>query len=257
MHRFYVPPQQLANQNALTGREWYHASKVLRLRRDDELTVLDGAGHELLCRISGEEKERFLLEIQSKRMVPRAHEITLFQALPKGKIIESIIQKATELGVTRIVPLLSERVASDPDHERAAKKVEKWQAVAIEAMKQCGTAWLPQIEPLVALERAVQKLEPQDLSFVASLENDSFLARHFFDSHHSRHGQNPRTISLWIGPEGDFTSEEYKKVRSTGIHPITLGSLILRVETAAVCAISIMNYEIQCRAANHRAPAAP
>jgi 16S rRNA (uracil1498-N3)-methyltransferase len=247
VHRFYVPPERLANEAALTGREWYHASKVLRLRRDDELIVLDGVGRELLCRIAGESKEKFLLEVRSTKQILRSHEVTLVQALPKGKIIESIIQKATELGVTRIVPLLSERVASDPDHERAAKKTEKWQAIAIEAMKQCGTAWLPMVEPLVTLEKAVKSGERHDLTFVASLEGYSLSARHFFDLYLAESNKTPQRISIWIGPEGDFTPAEYKEIRSTGAQPVTLGSLVLRVETAAVCALSIINYEMRCR----------
>ena len=249
MHRFHIPPERLASEVFLTGREWYHASKVLRLRRGDELTVLDGAGRALLCRIAEEAKEKFLLEVRSVKEFPRGPEIILFQALPKGKIIESIIQEATELGVARIVPLLTERVSSDPDDDRAAKKIEKWQAVAIEAMKQCGTAWLPQVEALVTPEKAIQNCAKRDLSFVASLESDSLPARQFFDSYQAPQGNAPQTVSVWIGPEGDFTPAEYKIIRLAGAQPITLGSLVLRVETAAICALSIINYELRCRAA--------
>jgi len=122
---------------------------VLRLRPGDRVTVLDGAGTELLCEVRESKPDKVKLTVVEKLSIaPLPYQVVLLQALPKGKIIESIIQKATELGVFRVVPLISERVVAAPlDQQAALKKAEKWRLVALEAIKQCGSAWLPQIDP--------------------------------------------------------------------------------------------------------------
>src|SRR6185437_4024689 len=148
MHRFYLSPTEAkARPLTLAGREAHHALRVLRVRRGDEVTVLDGAGHEFRCTVDNFDRDKVQLAIAETKTIPALPcPITLLQAVPKGKIIESIIQKATELGVARIVPLLTERVVMDVDDKHAARKGEKWQQVAIEAIKQCGAAWLPRVE---------------------------------------------------------------------------------------------------------------
>src|SRR5258705_9974053 len=148
MHRFYLPPDQCGDDTLfLTGPEAHHALRVLRMRTGGEATVLDGAGRQLLCKVEQSLRDSVRLAVlETKRFPPPAGSITLLQAIPKGTIIESIIQKATELGVARVVPLLTERVVMDLDDKHATRKTEKWQQVAIEAIKQCGAAWLPRVE---------------------------------------------------------------------------------------------------------------
>ena len=147
MHRFYLPPAQSRDDTLfLTGGEAHHAMHVLRLRQGERVVVLDGAGQELLCEaLKPGPHSVQLAVVQRNRVHPLPCQITLLQAVPKGKIIEGIIQKATELGAHRIVPLLSDRVTARLDEESAADKAEKWRTVAIEAIKQCGSAWLPQV----------------------------------------------------------------------------------------------------------------
>ena len=149
MHRFYLPPEQCQEPTLfLTGREAHHARHVLRIRRGERVTVLDGAGQEFLCEVQEYDRDKVRLAVVEKRFHPAPPcQVTLLQAVPKGKIIEAIIQKATELGASRIVPLLSERVVAQLDDAEAARKAAKWQLVAIEAIKQCGSAWLPRVEP--------------------------------------------------------------------------------------------------------------
>jgi 16S rRNA (uracil1498-N3)-methyltransferase len=167
------------------------------------------------------------------------------QAVPKGKIIESIIQKATELGVTRIVPLLSERVVVDLDEKHAGRKAEKWQQVAVEAIKQCGAAWLPRVELPVTPKEFLARRETFELPLVASLQPGAEHPRNYFRKFEAQHGRKPRSACIWIGPEGDFTAEEVGAITSGGAWPITLGRLVLRVETAATYCLSILNYEAQ------------
>ncbi|MGC9942203.1 MAG: RsmE family RNA methyltransferase, partial [Verrucomicrobiota bacterium] len=148
MHRFYLPPERCTtNVLRLDGRETHHALNVLRLRGGEHVTVLDGVGHELFCDVEGSAHQMLALAVKEKRFTPAPPcAITLLVAIPKGKIIESIIQKSVELGAHRIVPLLTTRVVMQLDDKGAKDKRGKWQQVAIEAIKQCGAAWLPKIE---------------------------------------------------------------------------------------------------------------
>src|SRR5437899_9091749 len=147
MHRFYLPPAEARKSPLTLGRsEAHHALHVLRLRQGDRATVLDGAGGEYLCLVQTAKKDCVELSLLEKKEHPKPQwQITLLEAIPKGKLIETIIQKATELGVSRVVPLLSERVVVKLDEKEAQKKAAAWQAVAIEAIKQCGAPFLTQI----------------------------------------------------------------------------------------------------------------
>jgi 16S rRNA (uracil1498-N3)-methyltransferase len=151
MHRFYLPPGQCHPPLlTLTGGEAHHARDVLRLKPGDEVAVLDGAGREFSCAVRALARREVTLAVRGTRVAaPPPARITLAQAIPRGKLFESIIQKATELGVAAIIPLLSERVATRLDAAAARDKAEKWRQTAIEAIKQCGQPWLPQVlEPL-------------------------------------------------------------------------------------------------------------
>src|SRR5207245_603647 len=186
MPRFYLPPEQCANPPLfLTGREAHHAIHVLRLRRDDEVTVLNGAGAEFRCEVQEYDRDKVKLAVTQKISAPPLPcQITLLQALPKGKIIESIIQKATELGAARIVPLVSERVVSHLDEESTHDKTAKWRVVAVEAIKQCGSPWLPQIEMPMTPKAFLARGEKFDLPLIASLQPDSRHPRSFFKQFH-------------------------------------------------------------------------
>ena len=247
MHRFYLPPAQCKGRDlVLTGDEAHHALRVLRLRRQEQVTVLDGAGAELLCEVGDCSRDQIRLSVRQRNLVAALPwQITLMQALPKGKIIESLIQKATELGVYRIVTLLSERVSTRLDPAEAAQKADKWQRVAIEAIKQCGTPWLPNIEPPVTPDQFLQRKEPFDLQLVASLQPGSRHAREYFRAFLREHGRPPQSACVWVGPEGDFTPAEITAIQAAGALPITLGRWVLRSETAAICCLSILNHEFQ------------
>ena len=247
MHRFYLPPAECQTGSlTLTGREAHHATRVLRLRRGDEVTVLDGAGAELSCVVQASERDVVHLTVRKKNLVPApAHQITLLQAIPKGKIIEAIIQKAVELGVHHIVPLLTGRVTTRLDGDDAAHKAEKLQHVAIEAIKQCGSAWLPKIETPMTPGEFLARGEKFDLPLIASLQPGARPAREYFRHFQNEHGRKPTSVCIWVGPEGDFTAEEVRAAQAAGALPITLGRLVLRVETAATYCLSILNHELQ------------
>jgi 16S rRNA (uracil1498-N3)-methyltransferase len=230
----------------LTGTEAHHAADVLRVRPGESLLVLDGQGRELTCRAQAVSRKNVALEVEHTRSVPPpACRVTLVQAVPKGKLIETIIQKATELGAARVVPLLTERVVMQLDGDSVKQKTEKWRQVAVEAIKQCGQAWLPVVEAPVTLPEWLARAEKVDLSLVGSLRADARHPRQHFSAYRLETGRAPSTISLWIGPEGDFTDAELDAIGRAGARPINLGPLVLRSDTAACYALSVVSYECQ------------
>jgi 16S rRNA (uracil1498-N3)-methyltransferase len=246
MHRFYLPTEKCREQTLrLDGREAHHAQHVLRLQRGERVTVLDGAGNEFFCDVENIGKDSLSLSVKGKKSTPAPPcSITLLVAIPKGKIIEDIIQKSVELGAQRIVPLLTERVVSQLDHEGAEHKREKWQQVAVEAIKQCGAKWLPKVETPQTISEFLAHGEKIELSLVGSLQTERKHPRVWFQEFQKQHGSLPASAGIWIGPEGDFTLAELQQIQSCGALPITLGELTLRVETAAVYCLSILNYEL-------------
>jgi len=247
MHRFYLPPKNCAgNSLRLDARETHHALKVLRVKYGELVAVLDGAGNEFLCTVENCSRDAVTLSVSLKNFKPPPScSVTLLVAIPKGKIIESIVQKSVELGAQRIVPVLSERVVMQLDGESAEHKREKWQNVAIEAIKQCGASWLPKIEAPVTIEQFLARKEKFDLSLVGSLQKERHNLREVFSEFEAKQKRLPQSVGVWIGPEGDFTLDELKMIQDSGAQPISLGRLVLRVETAAVYCLSVLNYELQ------------
>jgi 16S rRNA (uracil1498-N3)-methyltransferase len=209
----------------------------------DRVSVLDGVGHEYICEIrEGDRREVRLGMVETRTAPPVGCRVTLLQALPKGKLFESIIQKATELGAARIVPLLSERVVVHLGHAEAATKAAKWRQVAIEAIKQCGALWLPEVELPVAPHQFLARAEKPELSLAGSLQANARHPRECFEEFERAHQRRPNSVSIWIGPEGDFTPAELSQLELAGVLPITLGRLVLRAETAAIYCLSMVNY---------------
>jgi 16S rRNA (uracil1498-N3)-methyltransferase len=248
MHRFFLPPNQCTESKLwLETREARHATQVLRLKIGDPVTVLDGAGHEFACDITQVSKREVMLTVTGKKFhPPLPTRLTLIQAVPKGKTFDVIVQKATELGAFRVVPLLTERVATRLDKVKdAAQKVDKWRQVAIESIKQCGSPWLPEISAPVTFGQYLTGKESYDLSLVAALAGARQHPRKFFEVFHREHQRLPKSIRVWVGPEGDFTPAELAGILASGAMPITLGSNVLRAETAAIYCLSVLNYELQ------------
>ena len=247
MHRFFLPPEFATGPIIfLTDCEAHHAMHVLRLRQGEKVAVIDGAGHQLDTEVCSIERNRIGLKVRSRTPGSALPcQVTLLQAIPKGKLIESIVQKATELGVFRIVPILTERVVRQLDADQAAREAEKLRTVAVEAIKQCGCPWLPKVELPITIEDFLSRGECYELPLVASLQERSRHPGDWFRRYIDDHSRLPRSVCIWIGPEGDFTSTELKSIEGMGALPITLGPFILRTETAAIYSLSVINYEAQ------------
>ena len=262
MRRFFVPPElSRGDVFELPEREARHATQVLRLTTGDELTVLDGAGGVMQCVVESATKRSLRVAVREREhRAPLPCAITLVQAVPKGPAFETIVQKATELGAARIIPLLSERVVVQIGERDAAAKVEKWNQIAIESIKQCGSPWLPYIEPPVPFDKLIQYMrerhplpigwgegrgEGPELAVVCSLEERSRTLREVLADFSTAKKLLPQSAVIWIGPEGDFTPAEYAAIAKLGTAPITLGPLVLRADTAAIAIFSVLNYELQ------------
>jgi 16S rRNA (uracil1498-N3)-methyltransferase len=232
MHRlFSADANQDAREMVIEGREAHHGAHVLRLKRGEDVAVLDGKGAEYSCVVRETGRHSLRLEVKGRKMSDRpSYEVTLFQALPKGKAFETILQKATELGAYRIVPLLTERVVT------RAEKHEKWQWVMIDAMKQCGNPWLPLLDSPQKFSDAVRRVKEFDVGLVGSLDIAQRNVREWV--------AGAKKVAIWIGPEGDFTPAEMETLLKEGSKPMSLGRLVLRSDTAAISSLTLVNYEL-------------
>lgn len=244
--RAYAPAASVAaTEIRLTPEESHHLVTVNRCGRGDPVTVFDGHGREWVTECTDPGKSATVLRVKESRQArPLPHEITLGQALPKGATMDGIVRQATEIGAARIVPLLSERTQVHLDGERAEKKIEKWRTTAIEAAKQCGNPWLPEITAIQNLATFIPSARDFDLKLVASLHAGATPLKKSLANHAAKHGHPPRQVLWLVGPEGDFSPAEMTAVLTAGFQPVTLGPLVLRSDTAAVYALSILSYEL-------------
>jgi 16S rRNA (uracil1498-N3)-methyltransferase len=247
MHRFYVSPEEWnARACTLTGSEAHHARKVLRMQAGDKLVLFNGAGRELTAEITNvDDHEIRLRKLHEAETRPLRCKIVLGQAIPKGKNMDLIVQKAVEIGAAEIAPIISDRTIVQLDSESVSQKQMKWQQIAIEAAKQCGQNWLPRVQPPKKLTEFFSTSDqPFDLRLIGSLQPDAQHLKGILEMYSTEHGERPRTVLMLVGPEGDFTPAELALARRHSCQPITLGPIILRVETAAIYCLSVLSYEL-------------
>ncbi|MDD3180691.1 MAG: RsmE family RNA methyltransferase [Opitutaceae bacterium] len=243
---FCQPAEREPAEILLDAGESHHLVAVNRARRGDTVVAFDGRGNEWICECTDDRPKTAVLKVRfSQKAKPLPYAMTLGQALPKGPSMDAIVRKATELGVTRIVPLESERTEVRLDADRLDRKTEKWLNAAIEAAKQCGNPWLPEIAPVQKATAFMQSASGYDLKLIASLQPGARSLKSVLAAHEASTGHPPRKVLWLIGPEGDFTPAEMSVAKASGFELITLGPLVLRCETAAVYALGILSYELQ------------
>lgn len=244
MHTFYVPPPQIHTDTAtITDSEQHHLRNVLRLTSGATIRIIDGQGNVYTAEV---------LDIGTNRKPSKvrilAHEfhakvspsLTLFQALPKNDKMELILQKTTEIGVTQIVPIDSAHTLQNPSQNR----YERWHRVVISATKQCKRAWLPELCELQTFEVSLAQLEKFSLCLILN----PHLVQEPPPQHIKtvlREASQPTSIALFVGPEGGFSKQEITTAIKNGCVPVTLGTNILRTETAAIVAVAVTAYEYQ------------
>lgn len=236
MARFLLPAEHWIVEPALRGDEARHLAQVLRIKPGATITVFDGCGRRARAEVVSVSRDHVPLALgPPEHAAPPAPAITLAQAIPKGKNMDLIVQKAVELGVAAIQPLVTRNTVVQPGD----RKAEKWRRIALEACKQCGQDTLPHIaDPMPLDSWLADKGESPDLRLIASLAPGARPLREIL---HSYPGTTAAT--LLIGPEGDFTGTETTAALTAGFLPATLGSIVLRVETATLFCLSALRYE--------------
>lgn len=244
MARFYLPASEWsASAWELRGDEAHHAAKVLRLKQGDSCVVFDGQGRAAHAVVAEAPRGSSVLLKPGEECPPSpalAH-LTLYQAIPKGANMDLIIQKAVELGVSAIVPLMTDRTIVRLNEEEAEAKRRKWQRIALEACKQCGQNTLPEVNSPVFFSEWLRGGAPDGLNVIASLVPGARPVRSVLEE---ARGHSVRKACLLVGPEGDFTAQETAEALEAGFVPVSLGSIVLRVETAAFFGIAAMRYAL-------------
>ena len=241
MKRYYAPS---LDSGVLDAEQSHHCAQVMRQNVGDHFGVFDGHGHEAKARITEIAKDAVKFTVLAKAASPRpAHPVWLAQALTKAKSMDLIIEKATELGVSELVPLQSDHSVAHVDDEKADAKVEKWKKLTIEAAKQCGQNWLPVVRTPQAPKDFVNALPKGAVKLIASLQPEAKPLKSVLRE--TLPALKPGTaIVVMVGPEGDFTPAEIGAARTAGFAPVSLGRIILRAETAAFFALSALAYEL-------------
>jgi 16S rRNA (uracil1498-N3)-methyltransferase len=220
----------------LGGSAANHVARVLRLRAGDALVVFDGRGGEYAATVAGLGKERLTVTVGEHVAAERDPDlaITLVQGIARGERMDMVIQKATELGVARIVPVATERSVVKTSDLRARRKREHWRAIAIAACEQCGRNRLPDVEPPTDWQAWLAGRAPAALSLLLSTRSPTRLGAVL---------AAVPTIELLIGPEGGLTAAEEDAALAAGFHAVRLGPRVLRTETAAIAALAAIQQQ--------------
>ena len=236
MHRFFVLPHFISGDEVeIVGKQVHQIREVLRLRNGDKIIVLDNTGKEYTVRLVDVTRQKVIGEITSQSYCPNepSLDVTVYQALLKGSKLDFVLQKCTEIGVTRFVPIICERcVAAKPSTSR----FERWRNIILEAAEQSGRGKIPELGSILDFKQACENANgfslipwesEKTIGIKAILNNIETVNR----------------INVFIGPEGGFTSSEVEFAQSKGIPAVSLGKRIMRAETAAIVAITAVLYE--------------
>lgn len=249
MPKFFVSDNQIKNDNIIEiiGEDVNHISNVLRLKNEDHIficnkdtnitydtKILEKLKEKVICQILDEIEETTEAKV----------DVTIFQGLPKAEKMEYIIQKATELGVKKIVPVAMKRCIVKLEGKDAIKKIDRWQKIAEVAAKQSGRDLIPKISEISKIDNIISEINNYDLFIVAyENEKDITLKQVLQELHKNKVDCEGLKIAIVIGPEGGLDDTEIEKFISNGAKVITLGNRILRTETASLAILSNIVYE--------------
>lgn len=239
MGKFFVLPQQISNGIIhIEGGDALHIGKVLRLAVGDTITVCDGAGVDYEAKIQKMQAQKVQAKIVDchKSDTEPTLQVVLYQGIPKGTKMDFVIQKAVELGVSQIVPVVLKRTVVKLDAKGAAGKVARWNKIAAEASKQCNRAVIPQVAPVVTLDEALGQMK-QQLKLIPYEAEEKKGLRDVLQQY-----QQVSSVGVLIGPEGGFDRAEVEQAVGAGLLPVRLGKRILRTETAPLAVIAALMY---------------
>jgi len=240
MRRFFIEQSDVNGPAAIIkGSDSNHIKNVLRLRLGDKIGLFDGTGYEYESRITAFSPGK--VELQVLKKFPSTTEsplhLTVAQAFLKDKKMDGLVRQVTELGITEWLPFMANRSVPRPDAKRLAARTQRWEKIAKEALKQCKRGRIPQIGPALSFEEILNLKEGYDLNIVF-WENESSPMTSFKTSDRNP----PQKILIVLGPEGGFSLEEIKNAKSSGFVTASLGPRILRAETAAIAACTLIQY---------------
>lgn len=240
MHRCLVKPEELLADALTLGRdEARHLQTVLRVKPGERVTLFDGRGRTRATTITAVEKSGLSLTAAEPPLShPRpACALTLFACVSKGKRMDWTVEKSVELGVARVVPVISDRTIVRLDADDSEAKADRWLRVAEEAARQCGSAWLPEIAAPLSFKACLPLVTRSSPVFVAALTPAAKPLREAL----AAYAEPPPLAGWFVGPEGDFTPAELDALLATGAVPVSLGQQVLRAETACLYGLCALN----------------
>ena len=246
MQHFFVRPDQVSQECiTIEGLDVNHIRSVLRMKVGEQIKVSDGHNGSYLCKISQINADCVLaqvLEVQACN-TELASKIYLFQGIPKGDKMELVVQKAVELGVHQIIPVLTNRCVVKLDDRKSLKKVERWNSIALSGAKQSGRAIIPEVTSVMSYKQALSYADQMGIAVrLIPYELAEGMGETKAAIGQLKEGQS---IGVFIGPEGGFDKQEVEACVRIGAKPITLGKRILRTETAGLAILSILMYHIE------------
>lgn len=240
MRRLVVPDLILSKGQAQLPREAVRHIQVLRLDAGDELLILDGQGNRAQATILAVTKTDVTVQLSDpdQEQLDELPPLGLIQGLAKGQSkMDEIIRRATEIGVNWICPVICSRSVPRLSDDRKKKRAERWQKIVREASRQCKRPRLAHLYPPISFAESLELHDKRSLGIIMWEDESTQSLSNVLGSSDFEHG-----ITLIIGPEGGFSSEEVELARSRGFHSASMGSLVLRTETAAIAACSIAQY---------------
>lgn len=244
MHRFFIEPFQIQDGKIyVEGTDVNHIKNVLRMKTGEQVMISDGEGNQYLCALESLEAKRVWFRIVDtwKENRELSSKLYLFQGIPKSDKMELIIQKATELGVHELIPVVTGRTVVKLDEKKAEKKLSRWNTIAEAAAKQSGRSRIPCVREVMTFSEALAFAEALDVLLIPYEKAEGMEAtRRAVEK--IRPGQS---VGIFIGPEGGFEEAEVELAMSRGAVPVTLGRRILRTETAGFVVLSILLYHLE------------
>ncbi|MEI8243901.1 MAG: RsmE family RNA methyltransferase [bacterium] len=245
MHRHYIETSRIQSPSLTLAREEArHLQAVLRVRDGEAVELFDGRGLTAAARVAAAGKHALRLELLAPPTChpPPACQLVLFACISKAKRMDWTIEKSVELGVSRIVPVISDRTIVRLDEDDAGGKTGRWMRVAIEAARQSGATWLPVIDAPTRLADVGPLVRACAPVFVAALVPEAQPVRQVLAGWRAG-GAPPATAGWFVGPEGDLTPGELERLVASGAIPVSLGPQVLRAETAAVWGLCVLGAE--------------
>jgi len=253
MYHFFVEPSWIGeNVIEIRGGDVNHIRNVLRMKAGEKMVISDGYGNEYDCILVRLSEDAIYTEIVEKHRVVSEllSRITLFQCLPKGDKMDLIVQKAVELGVSAVVPVASRRCVVKLDAKKEAARRKRWAAIAESAAKQSGRAVIPEITEVRSFPAAVHSAEKLDVCLFPYECAEELLTdggKSAMEQTREALGRirKGQSVGIFIGPEGGFEKEEVEAAMKCGAQPVSLGKRILRTETAGLCLLSVLMFQLE------------